>query len=365
LQPTSRPTAALFTHDLFKTGSAKTAHGLVRGPSRYEIVALVDRVSAGKDAGTELDGRARGIPTFASFPEMFERLPRRPDFVVVGIATSGGVLPSEMRALLLDVVKSGVGLVNGLHEFLSDDPTFAAAAAQSGAKIVDVRKPKPRRELHFWSGEIQSVRAPRIAVLGTDCALGKRTTCHVLSRACSAAGMKPAIVHTGQTGWLQGIPHGFILDSTPNDFVSGELEHAVVQCDKDLEPDVIFLEGQSALLNPSGPCGAELLLSAGSRGVVLQHAPGRRYHDDQEHLHNEIAPLAKQIELIAMYAARVLAISLNHEGIEAGSRERVRAEVERETGLPAFWPLDEPDSAGGAGRIGPVIAKFLAKQGRR
>jgi uncharacterized NAD-dependent epimerase/dehydratase family protein len=365
LPTTSRPTAALFTHDLFRTGSAKTAHGLVRGPSRYDIVALVDRVSAGRDAGNELDGRARNIPTFASFPEMFERLPTRPDFVVVGIATSGGVLPAEMRALLLDVVKSGVGLVNGLHEFLSDVPAFTAAAAQSGAQIVDVRKPKPRRELHFWSGAIQKVRAPRIAVLGTDCALGKRTTCHVLSRACTAAGIKAAIVHTGQTGWLQGIPHGFILDSTPNDFVSGELEHAVVQCDKDLAPDVIFLEGQSALLNPSGPCGAELLLSAGTRGVVLQHAPARRYHDDQEHLHNEIAPLAKQIELIAMYGARVLAISLNHEGLDTGSRERVREQIERETGLPALWPLDEPSSPGGAARIVPTLATFLAEQSAR
>jgi uncharacterized NAD-dependent epimerase/dehydratase family protein len=296
---------------------------------------------------------------------MFERLPRPPDFVVVGIATSGGVLPAEMRSLLLGVVERGVGLVNGLHEFLSEDPAFAAAAARSGARIVDVRKPKPRRELHFWSGAIRDVRAPRIAVLGTDCTLGKRTTCHVLSRACRDAGITPAIVHTGQTGWLQGIPHGFILDSTPNDFVSGELEHAIVQCDRDLAPDVIFLEGQSALLNPSGPCGAELLLSAGTRGVVLQHAPGRKYHDDQEHLHNEIAPLTKQIELIAMYGARVLAISLNHEGLHARSRERVRAEVERETGLPAFWPLDEPGSAGGVARIVPVIRAFLAEQGGR
>lgn len=355
-----RPTAALFTHEFFRTPFAKTAHGLVRGPSRYEIVALVDRVSAGKDAGDELDGRSRGIPTFASLSEMSERLPRKPDFVVVGIATSGGVLPAEMKGLLLDVVQRGVGLVNGLHEFLSDDPEFSAAAARSGARLVDVRKPKPRRELHFWSGAIRGVRAPRIAVLGTDCALGKRTTCHVLVSACREAGIEAAIVHTGQTGWLQGIRHGFILDSTPNDFVSGELEHAVVQCDRDLAPAVIFLEGQSALLNPSGPCGAELLLSAEARGVVLQHAPGRRYHEDQEHLRNEIAPLAKQIALVAMYGARVLAISLNDEGVDPAARDGVREAIERETGLPAFWPLHE-----GAARAMPAMQGFLSGSGAR
>ena len=350
-------TAALFTHEFFRTPFAKTAHGLVRGPSRYTIVALVDRVSAGRDAGVELDGQARGIPTFASLAEMFEELPARPDFIVVGIATSGGVLPAEMKTLLLDVVTRGVGLVNGLHEFLSDDPAFSAAAARSGAQLVDVRKPKPRRELHFWSGAIRSVRAPRIAVLGTDCALGKRTTCHVLARACRESGLAAAIVHTGQTGWLQGIPHGFILDSTPNDFVSGELEHAVVTCDRELAPGVIFLEGQSALLNPSGPCGAELLLSAEARGVVLQHAPARRFHDDQEELENEIAPLAQQIALIGMYGARVLAISLNDAGVAPAERDAVRAAVERETGLPAFWPLHE-----GAAHIAPVLAQFVAQQ---
>ncbi|MCY2958852.1 MAG: DUF1611 domain-containing protein [Planctomycetota bacterium] len=355
-----RPTAALFTHEYFRTPFAKTAHGLVRGPSRYEIVALVDRVSAGKDAGAELDGRPRGIPTFATLPEMFERLGRRPDHVIVGIATSGGVLPPEMKLLLLDVVRRGVGVVNGLHEFLSDDAAFVAAAAESGARIVDVRKPKPRRELHFWSGAIRSVRAPRIAVLGTDCALGKRTTCHVLVSACREAGLAAAIVHTGQTGWLQGIAHGFVLDTTPNDFVSGELEHAVVECDRDLSPAVIFLEGQSGLLNPSGPCGAELLLSAEARGVVLQHAPGRRFHEDQELLENEIAPLAKQIALIGMYGARVLAISLNDEGVEPAARESVRSAVERETGLPAFWPLHE-----GASRAMPALRAFLGSTERR
>lgn len=338
--------AALYTLDLFATPSAKTAHGLVRGPSRFEIVGLVDRSCAGRDAGEVLDGRARGIPTFAEFDALFATVKPKPDFVVVGVATSGGVIPPALKAQLLGVVERGVGIVSGLHEFVSDDPRLAAAAKAHGVQLIDVRKPKPRSELHFWSGAIRSVRAPRIPVLGTDCALGKRTTCHVLSDACRRAGIAPAIVSTGQTGWLQGVPHGFVLDTTPNDFVSGELEHAVVACDRDLAPDVIFIEGQSALLNPSGPCGAELILSAESSAVVLQHAPGRRFHEDQEHLENEIAPLSKQIALIELYGARVLGITLNDEGIPASEREAVRSRIEREVGLPTVWPLLE-----GCGRL--------------
>lgn len=356
---TTRPRAALYTLDLFATPSAKTAHGLVRGPSRFEIVAVVDRAAGGRDAGEVLDGRARGIPVVPDFDTLLASVRPKPDLVVVGIATSGGVFPPAMKAELLGVVERGLGIVSGLHEFLSDDPRFVAAARASGVELVDVRKPRPRAELHFWSGAIRSVRAPRIPVLGTDCALGKRTSCHALSEACRAEGLRPAIVATGQTGWLQGIPHGFVLDTTPNDFVSGELEHALVACDRDLAPDVIFIEGQSALLNPSGPCGAELILSAESKAVVLQHAPARRYHEDQEHLENEIAPLSKQIALIGLYGANVIGITLNDEGVAPHERDDVRARIERESGLRAVWPLHE-----GCARLVDPIRRHLTSERR-
>ena len=96
-------------------------------------------------------------------------------------------------------------------------------------------------------------------MLGTDCALGKRTTARFLLEACRAVGLSTELIYTGQTGWMQGAPFGFILDSVPNDFVSGELEHAIVSCWKERRPELILLEGQSALRNPSGPCGSEFL----------------------------------------------------------------------------------------------------------
>jgi uncharacterized NAD-dependent epimerase/dehydratase family protein len=50
-------------------------------------------------------------------------------------------------------------------------------------------------------------------------------------------------------GRLQGGKYGFVFDSTLNDFVSGELEHAIVTCWKEAKPAFILLEGQSALRN--------------------------------------------------------------------------------------------------------------------
>jgi uncharacterized NAD-dependent epimerase/dehydratase family protein len=354
-----RRTAVVFTDSFFQTPDAKTAHGLVRGPSRFEILALIDGAGAGRDAGQLLDGTHRNIPTFADLESMLRALPRRPDCFVLGVATSGGVLPPSMRPTILAAIEAGLDVVNGLHEFLADDAEIAAAARHRGVQLIDVRRPRPRRELHFWTGAIRQVVAPRIAVLGTDCALGKRTTCHVLADACRRAGLKPAIVATGQTGWLQGIPHGFVLDSTPNDFVSGELEHAIVQCDRELSPDVIFLEGQSALRNQSGPCGAELVLSGEARGVILQHAPARHCYEDQEHLGNVIPPVTDEIALLGFYRTRVLGLSLNHHDLPAERREPARAELQRTTGLTAVYPLLE-----GADALVPAIRAYLQEQRR-
>lgn len=354
-----RKTAVVFTDTFFQQPDAKTAHGLVRGPSRFEVVALLDGLGAGRDAGELLDGKPRGIPTFQDLAAMQRGLGKRPDCFVIGVATPGGVLPKTMRPTILAAIELGMDVVCGLHEFLADDAEIAAAAARRGVQLVDVRRPKPRRELHFWTGAIRQVKAPRIAVLGTDCALGKRTTCHVLAEACTRAGLKPAIVATGQTGWMQGIPHGFVLDSTPNDFVSGELEHAIVQCDKDLAPDVIFLEGQSALRNPSGPCGAELVLSGEARGVILQHAPARHCFEDQEHLGNVIPPVPDEIELLRFYRTRVLGLCLNHQDLPAERREAARAELQQSTGLVAVYPLLE-----GAAALVPAIRAYLQEQRR-
>jgi uncharacterized NAD-dependent epimerase/dehydratase family protein len=353
-------TAVVLTADLFATPSAKTAHGLVRGPSRFVIRGVVDATCAGRDAGEVLDGVRREIPVFASFDAACAGLGARPDWAVVGVATSGGVLPPELRAALLGALAQGVGVVNGLHEILGEDPEFVAAAARSGARIVDVRRPKRRAELHFWTGEIRSVRAPRVAVIGTDCALGKRTTCQVLAAALRARGVKTEIVHTGQTGWLQGCRYGFVLDATPNDFTSGELEHAIVTCDREAAPDLILLEGQSALRNPSGPCGAELLLSGGAAAAVLQHAPARRFFDDQEHLENVIPTLDSEIALIGMYGVPVVGVTLNHEHLAPAERPAVLARIAAETRVPVVYPLD-----GGVAPLLPALERLAAAKPRR
>jgi uncharacterized NAD-dependent epimerase/dehydratase family protein len=41
------------------------------------------------------------------------------------------------------------------------------------------------------------------------------------------AGFKAELIGTGQTAWMQGAKYSIVLDSLINDFVAGEIEHAV------------------------------------------------------------------------------------------------------------------------------------------
>ena len=352
-------TALVVCDGLYATANAKTAHGLVRGTERYRILAVIDAPTAGRDAGEVLDGRRRGIPIHASIADALRSLPKTPDFCVVGVATSGGTRDAGTAG----AARRG----HRLRDVGRQRPSRAglrgpgAGGRGGAARRHDPRRAKgpPRSRLHFWSGEIGSVGAPRLAVLGTDCAVGKRTTARFLRDACRGAGLKTELIFTGQTGWMQGAPFGFIFDSIPNDFVSGELEHAIVSCWKTARPDLILLEGQSALRNPSGPCGSEFLLSGGARGVVLQHAPGRVYFDGEEALGLKIPPVAEEIDLIRAFGARVLAVTLNGEGLSPEALLEHRERLSAELALPVVLPLEE-----GVDALLPVVREFVAAEAK-
>jgi uncharacterized NAD-dependent epimerase/dehydratase family protein len=340
----------------FSTTDGKTAHGLVRGPSRWPIVGVVDPQCAGADAGELLDGQPRGIPVRPSIADFLVGDGPKPAICIIGVATEGGVLPPLLRGELLEAAEAGMTLVNGLHQLLADDEEFAAACDRNGARMIDIRRPRPFSELRFWTGEALDLEVPRVAVLGTDCALGKRTTAMFLRAGLRERGLGAELVYTGQTGWLQGIQHGFILDATPNDFVPGELERAVLACAREAKPDVILIEGQAALRHPSGPCGSELILSAGASTVVLQHAPGRKFFDGYEERKPPIPPLAEEIELIRLLGARVCCVTLNDEGLEKEELERECRLLEGELGLPVLRPL-----AGEQSLLARIVAEAVER----
>ncbi|RDB03088.1 DUF1611 domain-containing protein [Runella aurantiaca] len=331
--------AIILTNGLLTTNDAKTAHGLIRGTERYEIVGVIDPPTAGRDAGDVLDGKARNIPIFDSLLSALAQL-KQVDYLIVGVATVGGVLPENMLNIIKEAIQQQISIVNGLHEYLSEKPELVALAAQHQVQLIDVRKPKSRQDLHFWTGEIYDVKAPIIAVIGMDCALGKRTTARMVRQVCESQGINAQMIYTGQTGWLQGGKYGFIFDSTLNDFVSGEVEHAIVSCWKETHADLILVEGQSSLRNPSGPCGLEFLISGNAKHVILVHAPKRKYFDNEPHW-GRIPSVESEVEIIEKFGAKIIALALNTEDCSAQEALDYQKHYEQQLQISVLLPLEE------------------------
>jgi len=348
--------AIILTAGVLTGANAKTAHGLIRSSSRYTIIGVIDSASAGQDAGYLLDKVQRDIPIYPTIGDFTAQSERRAKYAIVGVAFAGGRLPEPIVAQIKEAVAAGISIVSGAHDFLSDNPEVRELAERNGVTLLDIRKPRPKDQLKFWSGEIMQVTAPVIAVMGTDCALGKRTTAVMITEAIKSRGVRSEMVFTGQTGWLQGHRYGFVLDSTYNDFISGELEHAVVTCWRDTGADVIFVEGQSALCNPSGPCGAEFLLSAQCKGVILQHSPAREFYKGQEHTGIKIS-LARELELIRLYGSRVLAITLNTSKLTTDEARMFRQKIAQETELPVILPLED-----GMDELSDIVKAYITRQ---
>ncbi len=329
--------AVVYCRGAFNTPNGKTAHGLVRRTLRYRVTAVIDPGHSGRDAGEILDGRASGVPVVSALPEALD-LARKAGapltHFVVGLAPDGGRLNPEARRDVLAALEAGLNVDCGLHDFLSDDPEAEGLAVAHNVRIRDVRKPPPRSELHFFSGKIEAVTAFKIALLGTDSAVGKRTTAWLLADAFARAGLRCELVGTGQTAWMQGVRYGIILDSLVNDFVSGEIEHAVWSAWKEGGAEVIVIEGQGSLMNPAYPGGFEILAAGRPDAVVLQHAPARKEYDGFPGY--PLHPVETQIRAVELLGGKpVAAITVNHEGLAPEAISAACAELARATGLPA------------------------------
>lgn len=329
--------AIVYCDGAFNTPNGKTAHGLVRFTERYEVIAVIDRHYAGQDAGMVLDGRPSGIPVCSDLESAMEIAgeENRASTLVIGLAPDGGRLPAEARRVIKQALQCKMNVDSGLHDFLYKDPEIVELAGKHGCRIRDIRRTPDRDELHFFSGKIEEVDCLKIALLGTDSALGKRTTAWILVHAFRKAGYKAEMVGTGQTAWMQGAKYSMIMDSCINDFVSGEIEHAVHEAWKNEHPDVIVIEGQGSLMNPAYPGGFEILAAGRPDYVVLQHAPRREEYDGFPGY--RLHPLDQQIKAIETISGRkVIAITVNHELMETGEILPECRLITDQTGLPAY-----------------------------
>lgn len=348
--------AIVYCEGAFNTPNGKTAHGLVRFTKRYRTLSVIDSRYANRDAGEVLDGQAKGIPILPTVEEAVSKA--RDDgqsaiHFVVGLAPDGGRLSPSARHHVRQAVELGLNVDSGLHDYISDDPEIVRLAAEKGVEIRDIRQPPPHSRLHFFSGKIEEVSCLKVALLGTDSAVGKRTTAWLLVEGMEKAGYFSEMIGTGQTSWMQGAQYCIILDSLINDFVSGEIEHVVWKAWNEQHPNVIVIEGQGSLMNPAYPGGFEILAAGRPDVIVLQHAPARKDYDGFPGY--PIHPLDQQIKAVELISGKpVVAVAVNHEGLSPRQIRDVCRQIYETVGVPASDVLVD-----GAGELVETLLPHL------
>ncbi|CAH1532906.1 conserved hypothetical protein [Vibrio jasicida] len=339
VNPTT-PSAIIYCEGNFNKTDGKTANGLVRHSHNYRILSVIDSELANLDSGEVLYGTKNHIPIVANIEEAIIQAETVPDYFIFGIAPSKGFLSDSEKQIILDAMSLNMNIVNGLHEFLNDDPVFREASLKNNVHILDIRRPKSKGELQLFSGKIHSVQCPRIAIMGTDCALGKRTTATILANELRNKGLNVVMIATGQTGIIQGAPYCVALDAVPSQFCAGELEAVIVKAYETENPDIIIIEGQGALSHPAFSTSSFILRGSCPTSVILQHAPKRMYRIDFPDM--PMPSVACEINLIEAFSnTTVIGLTLNHEGM---SSDEIISEINlysAEFGLPVTDPLSQ------------------------
>ncbi len=321
----------LLTEGQLGVFTSKTAAVLLRHRPD-DVVGVLDSAAAGRDL-TEFIPWAPPVPIVA---DMAAAAKLGPDALIVGVAPVGGTLPPDMRRHMCAALEMGVDVVSGLHTFLGDDTELAVIAAQSKARIFDLRRPPAQRVIA--SARAVSTRCRRVLTVGTDANVGKLVAALELAAAARARGRDARFVATGQTGILVA-GAGITIDACVADFAAGAAEQVVLDA---ADCDVCFVEGQGSLGHP-GFSAVTLALLHGvcPDAMVLVHQLGRDRHKAPPH-----TPLPPLDRLIAAYEqaagllhpARVVGVALNTFGYAPeAAREasrRLADELERPVADP-------------------------------
>lgn len=334
------PTFTVLAEGAFGVESAKTAASAIR--YRPEgVLSVLDSSYAGSTV-EHVIGFGGPIPILASLAEALRSDPR-PEALLIGIAPQGGALPDAWRAVVREALEAGLDVWSGLHTHLSDDPELSRLAARKGRRLVDLRKPPAG--LPVGTGRAQATRGMRVLTVGSDCNVGKMTTCLEVRRELGARGVKAAFAATGQTGILLA-GDGIAVDAVVSDFVAGAAERLTLEAAGDA--DVVLVEGQGSLMHP-GYSGVTLGLLHGSmpQAMILCAMPSRPtiYGGNYDWVKvPSLDEVARRYEAALAWAApdtpgRVVAVSLATYDI---GEDEARAAVEdagRVTGLPVTDPV--------------------------
>src|SRR5262249_22104931 len=201
---------AIYAEGEFGKGQSKTAEGVIRyGPN--PVVAVIDSSENGRTVE-----QVTGIPCQAPIvSSLSEALKFQPDALLLGTAWAEGRMPPEWKPDIIFAIKNGLDVINGLHDFLTDDPELVKFASVYKRKLLDVRRPPDM--LPVASGKCLDSPAFICLTVGSDGSVGKMTTSLELQNVAKRRGIKSKFVATGQTGiMIEG--DGIAIDRVIGDF---------------------------------------------------------------------------------------------------------------------------------------------------
>jgi uncharacterized NAD-dependent epimerase/dehydratase family protein len=308
--------------------AGKTAVNVVRY-RREEVVALLDSTQRGKTTQELLGvGGEVPLPIVGSLDEAPSA-----DTLLLGIAPPGGKIPANWRAIILDAIaRRKMDVISGLHDFLSDDPDFSAAAKASGSHLIDIRK---NREKTIARRVGLRPDCLRVHTVGHDCSIGKMVVSLELALALNRRGRDAKFIATGQTGILCS-GYGLPIDCIVADFVAGAAEKMVLE---QQHHEILLIEGQGSLVHPSySAVTLGLLHGCAPQALILCYEIGRETVTGVESV--KIPPLARIKAMFEMMSnihqrCEIIGIGINSRRVSAADAARERARVKAEFNLPA------------------------------
>ncbi|MFO1468349.1 MAG: DUF1611 domain-containing protein [Steroidobacteraceae bacterium] len=188
--------------------------------------------------------------------------------LIIGSAAVGGGIPKAGSRACARRPRRVWTSSPACMQCLASLPGLEAAAAKSGARLVDLRVPPPG--LPVGTGRKRAGR--RLLTVGTDCACGKKYTALAIDRELRRRGIASDFRATGQTGIMiagRGIP----IDAVVADFVTGAAELLSPENDPK-HWDIV--EGQGSIVHPGYlQVTIGLLVSRAPDAFVVCHDPPR------------------------------------------------------------------------------------------
>jgi uncharacterized NAD-dependent epimerase/dehydratase family protein len=305
--------------------AGKTAACVIRYRG-HEVVALLDSTQRGKTSG-ELLGVGH-VPIVGRLDDVPQA-----DTLLLGIAPPGGKIPPPWRAIILDAIaRRRMDVISGLHDFIGDDPEFAAAAQVSGVSIDDVRK---NREKTIARRQGLRPDCLRVHTVGHDCSVGKMVVSVEVTNALKRRGFDAKFIATGQTGIMvegDGLP----IDCIVADFVSGAAEKLILQ---NQHHEIVVVEGQGSLVHPSySGVTLSLLHGCAPQALIMCYEIGRERVTGVESV--TIPPLREIMKLYDVMSnvhqpCKIIGIGINSRRVSKEEAARERQRVKAEFGLPA------------------------------